>query len=119
MFLIVLAALHWWLGITALAGVLVMAVLALLSNRRTQSASRELAMITGQRSAATLSEIRFADPPLPWACRIAWWRAPQDGRDSSSPRSRRSRAQSRASAGPAARSACCCNRSSSPSAPCW
>ena len=61
MFLIVLAALHWWLGVTALAGVLVMAVLALLSNRRTQNASRELAMITGQRSAATLSEIRFAE----------------------------------------------------------
>ena len=61
MFLVVLAALHWWLGLTALAGVLVMAVLALLSNRRTQVASRELAMITGQRSAATLSEIRFAE----------------------------------------------------------
>ncbi|NMN06309.1 MULTISPECIES: type I secretion system permease/ATPase [unclassified Novosphingobium] len=61
MFLIVLAALHWWLGLTALAGVLVMAVLALMSNRRTQTASRELAMITGQRSAATLSEIRFAE----------------------------------------------------------
>jgi ATP-binding cassette subfamily C protein len=72
-----------------------MAVLALLSNRRTQNASRELAMITGQRSAATLSEIRFADPPSPWACRIAWWRAPRDGRDSSSPRSRRSRTVSR------------------------
>ncbi len=61
MFLVVLAALHWWLGLTALAGVMVMAVLALLSNRRTQTASRELAMITGQRSAATLSEIRFAE----------------------------------------------------------
>jgi len=61
MFLIVLGALHWWLGVTALAGVCVMTVLALLSNRRTQSASRELANITGQRSAATLSEIRFAE----------------------------------------------------------
>lgn len=61
MFLIVLAALHWWLGLTALAGVMVMAALALLSNRRTQAASLELATITGQRSAATLSEIRFAE----------------------------------------------------------
>ncbi len=61
MFLIVLAALHWWLGLTALAGVVVMAALALLSNRRTQAASLELATITGQRSAATLSEIRFAE----------------------------------------------------------
>lgn len=61
MFLIVLGALHWWLGVTALAGVCVMSLLALLSNRRTQTASRELATITGQRSAATLSEIRFAE----------------------------------------------------------
>lgn len=61
MFLVVLAALHWWLGLTALAGVMVMAALALLSNRRTQAASLELATITGQRSAATLSEIRFAE----------------------------------------------------------
>lgn len=60
-FLLVLTALHWWLGLTALAGVAVMTVLALVSNRSAQAASRELASITGQRSAATLSEIRFAE----------------------------------------------------------
>jgi ATP-binding cassette subfamily C protein len=60
-FLLVLTALHWWLGLTALAGVAVMTVLALVSNRSTQAASRELVSITGQRSAATLSEIRFAE----------------------------------------------------------
>lgn len=64
MFLIVLASLHWWLGLTALFGVLVMASLALVSNRRTQSGSRELANITGRRSAAALAEIRFAESAL-------------------------------------------------------
>lgn len=60
-FMIVLFALHWWLGVTALAGVFVMAGIAIVSNRRTQAGSRELANITGRRSAAALSEIRFAE----------------------------------------------------------
>lgn len=64
MFLIVLTALHWWLGLTALFGVAVMTALALVSNRRTQSGSRELANITGRRSAAALAEIRFAESAL-------------------------------------------------------
>ncbi|MCW1381310.1 type I secretion system permease/ATPase [Novosphingobium sp. KCTC 2891] len=64
MFLIVLTALHWWLGLTALAGVVVMAAIALISNRRTQGGSRELANITSRRSAAALSEIRFAESAL-------------------------------------------------------
>ncbi len=63
-FLIVLFALHWWLGLTALAGVFVMAGLAIWSNKRTQAGSRELANITGRRSAAALSEIRFAESAL-------------------------------------------------------
>ena len=63
-FLIVLSALHWWLGLTALAGVVVMAFLALASNKRTQAGSRELSNITGRRSAAALSEIRFAESAL-------------------------------------------------------
>lgn len=61
MFMIVLFALHWWLGVTALAGVFVMAGIAIVSNRRTSAGSRELANITGRRSAAALSEIRFAE----------------------------------------------------------
>lgn len=64
MFMIVLFALHWWLGVTALAGVLIMAAIAIISNRRTQAGSRELANITGRRSAAALSEIRFAESAL-------------------------------------------------------
>jgi ATP-binding cassette subfamily C protein len=63
-FLIVLFALHWWLGLTALAGVFVMAGLAIWSNKRTADGSRELANITGRRSAAALSEIRFAESAL-------------------------------------------------------
>jgi len=63
-FMLVLFALHWWLGLTALLGCVVMAALALMSNRRTQAGSKELATITGRRSAAALSEIRFAESAL-------------------------------------------------------
>ena len=64
MFMVVLFALHWWLGLTALAGTLVMAGLTLWSNRRTQTGSRDLAMITGQRAAAAAAEIRFGESAL-------------------------------------------------------
>jgi len=60
-FMAVLFALHVWLGLTALAGTLVMVGLALWSNHRTQAGSRELATITGQRAAAAMAEIRFGD----------------------------------------------------------
>jgi ATP-binding cassette subfamily C protein len=63
-FLIVLTVLHWALGLTALVGVIIMTGLALWSNRRTQTGSRELANIIGRRSAAALSEIRFAESAL-------------------------------------------------------
>ncbi len=63
-FMLVLFALHWWLGLTALAGSLIMAALAIWSNRRTQEGSKEIATITGRRSAAALSEIRFAESAL-------------------------------------------------------
>ena len=64
LFMAVLFALHWWLGLTALAGTLVMAGLTLWSNRRTQAGSRELATITGQRAAADMAEIRFGESAL-------------------------------------------------------
>lgn len=63
-FMIVLFALHWTLGLTALLGTVVMTGLALWTSRRTHAGSRELANITGQRSAAALSEIRFAESAL-------------------------------------------------------
>jgi len=61
LFMAVLFALHWWLGLTALAGTLVMGALALWSNRRIGAGSRDLATITGRRAAATMAEIRFGD----------------------------------------------------------
>ena len=64
MFMAVLFALHWWLGLTALAGTLVMAGLTVWSNRRTQAGSRDLASITGQRAAAAMAEIRFGESAL-------------------------------------------------------
>jgi len=64
MFMAVLFALHWWLGLAALLGTFVMAGLAIWSNKRTQMGSKELANITGRRSAAALSEIRFAESAL-------------------------------------------------------
>lgn len=63
-FMLVLFGLHWWLGLTALLGAVVMAIIAIISNRRTQIGSRELGNITGRRSAAALSEIRFAESAL-------------------------------------------------------
>ncbi|NML95686.1 type I secretion system permease/ATPase [Novosphingobium olei] len=63
-FMVVLFALHWWLGLTALLGTIIMSILAMYSNRRTQEGSRELANITGQRTAAALAEIRFAESAL-------------------------------------------------------
>ena len=63
-FMLVLFALHWWLGLTALVGTVIMAILAVTSNRKTQAGSRELANITNRRSAAALSEIRFSESAL-------------------------------------------------------
>ena len=63
-FMVVLFALHWWLGLTALAGTLVMAGLTAWSNRRTRAGSHDLAMIIGQRSAAAIAEIRFGEVAL-------------------------------------------------------
>jgi len=63
-FMAVLFALHVWLGLTALAGTLVMGALALWSNRRTQAGSHELATITGRRAAAAMAEIRFGESAL-------------------------------------------------------
>lgn len=60
-FLVVLSALHWWLGLTALVGVLVLAAITLLSNRATTAASGELQAIIGQRSASSQAEIRNAE----------------------------------------------------------
>lgn len=60
-FLIVLAGLHWWLGLTALVGVVVLAAITMMSNARTTAATRDLQTVIGQRSAAAQAEIRNAE----------------------------------------------------------
>lgn len=61
LFLIVLTVLHWALGLTALLGTLVLAVLAVMTDRRTQGGTRELTLATGRRAAASLNELRLAE----------------------------------------------------------
>jgi ATP-binding cassette subfamily C protein PrsD len=62
MFLIVLAALHWALGLAALIGAIILAVIATFSARASRSGTMELTRVTGQRSAAVLAQIRAAEP---------------------------------------------------------
>lgn len=61
LFLIVLAMLHWALGLTALLGTLVLAGLAVLTAKRTQAGTQELTVATGRRAAASLAELRLAE----------------------------------------------------------
>ncbi|MFM2271401.1 MAG: hypothetical protein RL702_466 [Pseudomonadota bacterium] len=61
LFLIVLTALHWTLGLTALLGTLVLTALTLATNRRTESGTRDLTIATGRRSEASLTELRLAE----------------------------------------------------------
>ena len=61
LFLIVLTALHWSLGLTALVGALILAGLAYLTSQRTQSGTRALNIATGQRMEATQTEFRLAE----------------------------------------------------------
>lgn len=63
-FLLVLALLHYWLGLAALAGVVILALIALASSRRTHDHSRALYGVTGRRAAATISEIRTNESAL-------------------------------------------------------
>ncbi len=61
LFLIVLTALHWTLGLTALLGTLVLTALAIMTNRRTEAGTRALTIATGRRSEAGLTELRLAE----------------------------------------------------------
>lgn len=63
-FLIVLAALHWSLGLTALLGTLVLAGLAWITGRRSETGTKELVEVTGRRLAANQTELRFAEAAL-------------------------------------------------------
>ena len=61
LFMIVLATLHWALGLTALVGTVVLLGLAWHMARRTAQGSADLSAIVSGRAAATLQEIRFAE----------------------------------------------------------
>lgn len=63
-FLIVLALLHWSLGLTALVGTLVLVALALWTTQRSAAGTKDLAELTGRRLAATQTELRFAEASL-------------------------------------------------------
>jgi ATP-binding cassette subfamily C protein len=63
-FLIVLFATHWWLGLTALVGALVLCGLAWVTGRRTTQGTRRSLELSGQRVAATQAELRHAESSL-------------------------------------------------------
>ena len=60
-FLAVLTLLHVWLGVAALFGVLVMAVIAIVSSIRTRDASHDLARTTAERSSRLQAELRLTE----------------------------------------------------------
>lgn len=61
LFLIVLTALHWALGLTALVGTLILAGLTWWTSARSATGTRELVELTGRRMAANQAELRFAE----------------------------------------------------------
>ena len=63
-FLGVLTLLHLWLGIAALAGVLVIAGIAIYSSMRTQEASRDLAQTTTERNGRLQAQWRMAESAI-------------------------------------------------------
>lgn len=60
-FLLILAMLHVWLGVTALVGALVMIGLTMLTERATKKPSRLVAQITAWRSGMAESNLRHAE----------------------------------------------------------
>lgn len=60
-FLIILFALHWWLGLTALAGVIVLTAIAVWTARASATGTQDLVRLGNHRSAGRLTELRFAE----------------------------------------------------------
>ena len=60
-FLLVLFALHFWLGLTALFGVVFLAALTLWTNKATQEGTRDLAQIAARRAGTANTAIRFGE----------------------------------------------------------
>lgn len=61
LFLIVLFALHVWLGIAALLGTAVLAWIAWITARRSALGTHDVVKVTGKRFAASQAELRFAE----------------------------------------------------------
>lgn len=64
LFMVVLFALHWGLGLAALAGTLVLAWIAWITARRSAQGTHQLLSLTSRRLAATSAELRFAESAL-------------------------------------------------------
>lgn len=64
LFLIVLAALHWSLGLAALGGTLILVAIAWWTAKRTGAGSTELAELSARRAMANQTEFRFAEAAL-------------------------------------------------------
>lgn len=64
LFLIVLAALHWSLGLTALIGALILGAITWWTGRQTAAGTKDLIEISGRRLMANQAELRFAETAL-------------------------------------------------------
>jgi ATP-binding cassette subfamily C protein len=60
-FLLVLFALHWAIGLAALAGALVLAAITLATSRRSASGTHRAMEVTSRRIATTQAEFRFSE----------------------------------------------------------
>lgn len=60
-FLLVLFLLHFWLGVTALFGIVVLAALAFWTNRSTRAGTQDLAQIVARRNGAADTAIRYGE----------------------------------------------------------
>lgn len=61
LFLIVLAAVHWALGLTALVGAMILVALAWVSSKRSAAGTARMIELTGRRISANQTELRFAE----------------------------------------------------------
>jgi ATP-binding cassette subfamily C protein len=61
LFLLVLFALHWAIGLAALAGALVLAAITLATSRRSAAGTHRAVEVTTRRIAATQAEFRYAE----------------------------------------------------------
>lgn len=64
LFVVVLFALHWTLGLTAVLGTIVLAGIAWTTSRRSAKGTQRVLALTGRRMAATQAELRFAESAL-------------------------------------------------------